>query len=144
LYDKNYKVLDMGWQLAPATTFTKQKLSFPTLNVEQAGYLFTWLSYDDASNNWVYFDDFKVNYIPGNVIQYNEYYPFGLQTAASWTRDGSKNNFLYNGGTELNETSGNYDLLFRGYDPALGRMNGVDPLAGKYGSMSPYNFALLE
>jgi RHS repeat-associated protein len=75
-------------------------------------------------------------------VQYNEYYPFGMQTASSWTRENAvKNDFLYNGGTELNTTSGLYDLHFRNYDPVLGRMWGVDPAAAKYSSVSPYNYA---
>ena len=48
---------------------------------------------------------------------------FGLQTANSWTRDNTTtNNFLANGGTELNPTSALYDLEFRNYDPILGRV----------------------
>jgi RHS repeat-associated protein len=77
-----------------------------------------------------------------NVVKYNEYYPFGLQTANSWTRENSTgNNFLYNGGTELNTTTQVYDLHYRNYDPVLGRMNQVDPVASKYGSVTPYNYA---
>jgi RHS repeat-associated protein len=76
------------------------------------------------------------------VGRHNEYYPFGLQTAKSWTRDNSTaNNFLANGGTELNPTSNLYDLDFRNYDPVLGRLNQVDPMADKYGSFSPYHFS---
>jgi RHS repeat-associated protein len=143
LFDKNYKVLSAGWQLAPATIFTKQKLSFATIDVKEAGFVFAWLSYDDDSNNWVYFDDFKVKHTKyNNVIQYNEYYPFGMQTAASWTRENvTGNNYLANGGTELNATSMVYDLDYRNYDPVLGRMNQVDPMAAKYPSLSPYNFS---
>jgi hypothetical protein len=33
-------------------------------------------------------------------------------------------------------------MLFRGYDPAIGRMNGVDIMAGLLGSPSPYHYAL--
>jgi hypothetical protein len=72
LFDKNYKVLDMGWQLAPDVTFTKQKLSFNTVNVKEPGYIFVYLSYDNDSNNClpavafakagVYFDDLKVTH----------------------------------------------------------------------------------
>jgi len=139
LFDKNYKVLDAGWQLAPATTFTKQKLSFPTKDIKEEGYLYTWLSYDDASNNYVYFDDFKVTHTKSNVIQYNEYYPFGLQAGTSWTRDGSSNNFLYNGGNEMNASSGWYETFFRGYDPAIGRFLQVDPMATS--EMATYQYA---
>lgn len=141
LFDNNFKVLDMGWQLAPATTFTKQKLSFSTLNIKEPGYVYVYLSYDNDSNNWIYFDDLKVTHTKTNVIQYNEYYPFGLQTNYSWTRENNKNNFLYDGAMELNPTSGWYDLAFRNYDPVLGRFHQVDPLADKYENFTPYNYS---
>jgi RHS repeat-associated protein len=97
-------------------------------------------------------DDFKVTHTKSNVIQYNaclpkllrrqEYYPFGLQTASSWTRENTTgNNFLYNEGTELNPASSLYDLEFRNYDPILGRMHQVDPKVDKYSSLTPYNYA---
>jgi RHS repeat-associated protein len=90
----------------------------------------------------VYFDDVKITHTPSNLIQSNEYYPFGLQTANSWTRENvTGNNFLANGGTELNTTTSLYDLDFRNYDPILGRMNQVDPMASRYGSLTPYQFA---
>jgi RHS repeat-associated protein len=67
---------------------------------------------------------------------------FGSDTTNSWTRENTTgNNFLGNGGTELNPTSKVYDLAFRNYDPALGRMNGVDPMASKYASLTPYNYS---
>src|SRR5690606_6059105 len=50
LFDENYNLIDMGWQLAPAATFTKQKLSFSTIDIKEPGYLFAYLSYDNESN----------------------------------------------------------------------------------------------
>jgi len=140
LFDKNYNVLDGGWQLAPATTFTRQKLAFPTKAIKEEGYIYTWLSYDDDSNNFVYFDDFKVTHTKTNVIQYNDYYPFGLQASTSWTRSDSRNNFLYNEGSELNTSNGWYETFFRGYDAALARFVQVDPQAAQTHSMSPYQY----
>jgi RHS repeat-associated protein len=100
------------------------------------------VSNEQTSMTDVYFDDVKISYTPSAIIQGNEYYPFGLQTANSWTRDGNiANNFLANGGTELNPTSGVYDLEFRNYDPVLGRLNQVDPMSDKYSSLSVYHFA---
>jgi RHS repeat-associated protein len=157
LFDVNYNVLDAGAQVAPATTFTKQKLSFNTLNIKEEGHLFVYLSYDNDSNNWVYFDDFKITHNRSNVIQYNEYYPFGMQTAKSCqpagapkteifgaevgTRDGSKNDYLYNAGNEMNSNTGWYETFFRGYDATLGKFLQTDPMADKYGSWTPYNYA---
>ena len=129
--------------MTKATTakFAKQRVTLPTINVKEAGYLFTYLSYEDQSNNYVYFDDYKVTYTPTNIVQYNEYYPYGLQTATSWTRENATgNNFLGNGGTELNTTTSLYDLEYRNYDPALARMHQVDPMADKYASYTPYNY----
>jgi RHS repeat-associated protein len=142
LFDNNYKVVDAGWQLAPATTFTKQKLSFPTKTIKDAGYIHVWLSYEDESTNWVYFDDFKVTHTKTNVIQYNEYYPFGLQTENSWTRSGSKNDYKYNAANELNANTGWYEMFYRGYDPTIGRMLQVDPYATMYASHTTYNYAV--
>jgi RHS repeat-associated protein len=141
LFDANYNVLDVGAQVAPATTFTKQKLSFNTLNIKEPGYVYVYLSYDNDSNNWVYFDDFKITHNKSNVIQYNEYYPFGMQTAKSWTRDGSKNDYLYNAGNEMNSNTGWYETFFRGCDATLGKFLQTDPMADKYGSWTPYNYA---
>src|SRR5690606_2712388 len=142
-----------GWQPAPDVTFTKQKLPFNTINVKQEGYLFAYLSYDNDSNNClpaialakagVYFDDLKVTHTPTNVLQYNEYYPFGLQTSNSWTRETSSNDYLYNAGNELNGNSGWYETFFRGYDPVLGRFMQADPLAYASSSHTPYNDPVL-
>jgi RHS repeat-associated protein len=141
LFDKNYKVLYMGWQLAPAATFTKQTLSFNPVDIEEEGYIFVYLSYDNDSNNWVYFDDLNVTHTKTNVLQYNEYYPFGLQTSKSWTRENVQgNNYLYNEGSELNSGNGWYETMFRGYDPALGRFMQVDPMAYLATSSTPYHY----
>src|SRR5690606_26986931 len=60
----------------------------------------------------------------------------------SWTRPENSNNYLYNAGSELNGNTGLYEMFFRSYDPALGRMMQVDPYATTYYSFSPYNYSL--
>lgn len=143
LFDKNYKVLDMGWTAVPeSANFSKQKMSIPQVTAQEAGYIFVYLSYEGESNVYVNFDDFKVTYTPTNIIQSNEYYPFGMQTANSWTRENTLgNDYLANGGTKFNATSSLYDLDFRNYDPIIGRMVQVDPMADKYGAINPYNYS---
>jgi RHS repeat-associated protein len=95
-----------------------------------------------ATGNFsIFFESAQAKKSDRNFFGY-KYYPFGLQTASSWTRTtATQNNFLYNEASELNTTSSLYDLPYRTYDPVLGRMNGVDPLASKYGSLTPYNYA---
>ncbi len=142
LLDKNYKLLDMGWQAVPTTANgTRQKIMFTPRNIKEPGYMYVYLSYEGDGTNWVYFDDLKITHTKSNVVQYNEYYPFGLQTGNSWTRENSSNNFLYNAGSELNQTTGLYETAFRGYDAALGRFMQVDPLATKFASYSAYHYA---
>ncbi|MCS6974175.1 MAG: hypothetical protein N2044_09680 [Cyclobacteriaceae bacterium] len=34
-----------------------------------------------------------------------------------------------------------FSHAFRSYDPALGRMNQIDPMAAKYASLTPYNYS---
>lgn len=142
LFDKDYKFLNAGFTAVPDANFAKQNVSVPTVNISEAGYIFIYLSYEGQSNNWIYFDDFKVTHTKTNVIQYNEYYPFGLQASTSWTRENNRNDYLYNQGNELNQNSGWYETFFRGYDPTLGRFLQVDPLATMYASYSGYNYAL--
>jgi RHS repeat-associated protein len=138
IFDKNYKFLDVAYQ----QLVSNGALMSAAYTVKEAGYVYLYVSNEQQYQTDVYFDDVMMSYTPGNIIQSNEYYPFGLQTANSWTRDNTTgNNFLANGGTELNATSQVYDLDFRNYDPALGRLNQVDPLASKFGSLSPYHFS---
>jgi RHS repeat-associated protein len=67
---------------------------------------------------------------------------YGLPTATSWARTHTAaHRFLYNGPTETNPTTGWGETYFRTYDPVLARFHQVDPLAAKYASLSPYNYA---
>ena len=149
VFDKNYKLLDAAWEaIDPAA---EQVGASPVIahdylmreyTAKEEGYIFMYVSNENATLVDVYFDDVVMTHTKSNVIQYNEYYPFGMNTANSWTRENTTgNNYLANGGTELNQTSQLYDLDYRNYDPILGRMNGIDPMATKYASLSPYNFS---
>jgi len=125
-----------------ATPVVAHDLMSREYTIKEEGYVFMYVSNENATLVDVYFDDVVMTHTKGNVVQYNEYYPFGMQTSNSWTRENTTgNNFLGNGGTELNTTSNLYDLAYRNYDLVLGRMNGVDPMATKYASLTPYNFS---
>jgi len=139
LFDKNYNFLDVSY--AQVTSSGTPGYITASYTVKEAGYAYLYISNEQPVQTDVYFDDVKMTYTPTNVIQYNEYYPFGLQTSTSWTRTSSKNNFLYNDGSELNSNSGWYETFFRGYDAALGRFHQTDPLASSFASHSPYHYA---
>ncbi|MFN9499932.1 MAG: RHS repeat-associated core domain-containing protein, partial [Chryseotalea sp.] len=142
VFDENYKFLKMNYIAVPASAFyNKQKISLPAVDIQKTGYVFVYLSYNAQSNNYVNFDDFKITHTKTQVIQYNEYYPFGLQANSSWTKDGESNAYLYNGGSELNNTTSYYETTFRSYDQTLGRFMQIDPLANSFANQTSYNFA---
>ena len=77
----------------------------------------------------------------GNVVQQNDYYPFGAKIAHDDYADSDDNRFLFSGkeSQELLDLNA-YDFGARMYDASLGRWNTVDPLGEKYVNLSPYNY----
>lgn len=147
VFDKNYNYLDFAWdqinggEQIGASPKAAHDFLAQEYTAKEEGYIYVYVSNENPTLVDVYFDDVAVIRTRSRLIQGAEYYAYGMQTAGSWTRDGeTENNFLANGGTELNRLTGLYDLDYRQYDPVLGRMNQVDPAAAKYASLSPYNF----
>ncbi|WP_114820659.1 DUF6443 domain-containing protein [Chryseobacterium sp. KLBC 52] len=75
---------------------------------------------------------------PGEIVEVNNYYPFGLLHNYTATTQNSYQ-YKYNG-KELQET-GMYDYGARMYMPDIGRWSVVDPLTEKMTRYSPYNYA---
>ena len=73
----------------------------------------------------------------GTVQETNHYYPFGGLFSTSTNVQPYKYN-----GKELDTKKGLnlYDYGARHYDAALGRWHVVDPMAEKYGALSPYGY----
>ncbi|MFZ6008856.1 MAG: RHS repeat-associated core domain-containing protein, partial [Bacteroidota bacterium] len=149
MLDKKNNFLDAAWdqinggEQVGASPKAAHDYMMKEYTAQEEGYIFVYVSNENATLVETYFDDVVITHTKSNLIQYNEYYPFGMQASASWTRENNTgNNYLYNAGAELNTTTGNYEMFFRGYDPALGRMFEVDPMASKYASITPYNYSL--
>ena len=79
----------------------------------------------------------------GNVVQQNDYYPFGAKIAHDDYADSDDNRFLFSGkeSQELLDLNA-YDFGARMYDASLGRWNMADPLGEKYVNLSPYNYCV--
>jgi RHS repeat-associated protein len=138
LFDKNYNFIDVSYKAVGASG----ALFSASYTVKEAGYAYLYISNEHPYLTDVYFDEVAMSYTPGAIIQSSEYYPFGALAQSSWTRDNTTaNNFLANGGTELNTTTQLYDLDFRNYDPILGRLHQVDPMAEKFRSLTTYNYS---
>jgi hypothetical protein len=53
-------------------------LASPTINITQPGYVYIYLSNENATPVDVYFDDFKYTHVKSSVVAGADYYPFGL------------------------------------------------------------------
>ncbi|UII30783.1 hypothetical protein LVD17_21040 [Fulvivirga ulvae] len=90
----------------------------------------------------MFFDDMKVVLTESNVVQKDDYYPFGL-TFNSYNRvTATPNKYLYNGKEKQNELDLDWlDYGARMYDPEIGQWYAIDPLAENSISMTPYHYA---
>jgi RHS repeat-associated protein len=87
----------------------------------------------------VFFDDFSVSHTGTDIVQKDDYYPFGGSFNAYTDLSTPQQDYLYNG-VRLNKTTQLYETAFRTYDPYLGRFNHIDPLAAMVPGLSPYHF----
>ena len=94
------------------------------------------LSYKDTDNNGII--------ATSEIIEENNYYPFGLKHKGYNTAiNGTHHKYMF-GGKEFDEsfqTLNTYDFGARNYDPALGRWMNIDPLSEQMRRHSPYNYA---
>ncbi|OPC52101.1 hypothetical protein BAY06_14630 [Elizabethkingia anophelis] len=107
--------------------------------------------YDVVKNKYIYnytdhLGNVRLSYTKGasggaEIIEENNYYPFGLKHQGYNSSSLANNAYQYKyNGKELQET-GMYDYGARMYMPELGRWGVIDPLAEKMTRHSPYNYA---
>lgn len=112
-------------------------LSISPVTITEPGYVYIYLSNENGTPVEVFFDDFKVTHQTSDIVQKDDYYPFGL-TFNSYT-SGTENLYKYSGKEEQQEWAV-YDFGARMYDPAIGRFGSIDPLADLYVDLTPYNY----
>ena len=114
------------------------------LPITNNGYLYIYVS-NETPNIDVFFDNLQVTHIRGPLLQEQAYYPFGLQMAGISSQalnfDKFTNSYKFNSGDELEESINLYSTYYRGYDPQLGRFNGIDILGESTFDFSPYHFS---
>ena len=110
------------------------------VKVQQKGYLYVYLSNEQAVQTNVYFDDLKITYNTG-VEQVNNYYSFGLAYNSYSRENSTPNQYKYNGKEEQDELGlGWLDYGARMYMPEIGRWGVSDPLADKRYWVTSYNY----
>jgi RHS repeat-associated protein len=113
-------------------------LNSPDITIDVAGYVYIFLSNEEATPVDVYFDDFKVTQVKSPVVQMDDYYPFGLAFNSCQRENAVPNKHLYNNGSEKQDVLelNVYKTRFRFLDPAIGRWWQVDPKPDQ--ELSPY------
>lgn len=108
-------------------------------------YKFQYYIKDHLGNNVVVFGDKNKNdYIEEyEVIQQNDYYPFGAKMEKTGTQASELDNqYKYNGKEIHNEMDLKmYAYGARFYDPNIARFTGVDPIADQFAFVSVFNYA---
>jgi RHS repeat-associated protein len=148
LFDRNFNFKTAGYKRlssAPKETGTDvahERLFFDNLTITQPGYIYNFVSNEEATPVEVYFDDFKVEQIKSSVVSVQDYYPFGLTFNSSQRENSIYNRYQFNGKeiqAELGLGWNDYGARF--YEPSIARWMTVDPLADQMRRYSPYNYA---
>ena len=139
VFDENHQLISEGFQsvsdaaaVGPDQPDAAPETLWAEVPIQEAGYLYTYLSNEQGSGMPVFFDDFSVVH-QSHIVQVNDYYPFGA-THDQEGYVGDHNKYGYQG-KELQADLGLnlMDFHARQYDPLLGRFMSYDP-AGQFAS----------
>ncbi len=136
VFDRNYTYKDAAYkQLDASGTLSA------TYAIKEPGYVYVYISNEEATLRDVYFDDVTITQVASPVIQSQDYYPFGL-TFNSYQRDNVvSNKYLYNDKESQDDLGlGWLDYGARMYQPELGRWSAIDALTEEMPGFSPYNY----
>jgi RHS repeat-associated protein len=136
LFDKNFQVQGFGLdQISEAAEITDEGTNTPheelslEVPITKSGYIYIYVSNDDAQDMDVYFDDLKVTHTYGDVVAGSDYYPYGL---AMEGREIDREDYRYGYQGEYSEDeteeTGWNSFELRQYDPVVGRFISVDPM----------------
>mgnify|MGYP003575353839 CR=1 FL=1 len=110
-----------------------------TIEVGDAGYLLIFTKNKLPKSVW--WNELKVKVQQGAILEEDHYYPFGLTLSQASANPNEKNDIKYNS-KELQSELGLhwYNYGARQYDMQTGRWTGIDLLADKYYSISPFAY----
>ena len=148
-FDEQFNTVDFKISMVGNNSVVKDHFTeLQNLMATKSGYVYIYYSNESPVN--VFFDNLQVVQTRGPILEETHYYPFGLTMSgiSSKAAGSLENRKKFNDGTELqskefSDGSGLelYATDFRSYDPQLGRLWQIDPLAEVAYNISPYVFA---
>jgi len=146
LFDKEMKLVKTGnssgaLQIPEGAGQVKQ-MAESNILMDQGGFLTAYTVNESPAN--VYIDNFQLSTISGNVLEINNYYPFGMLNEGlsdPGTTD-PINNYKYNSKELQTDLSLQWlDYGHRFYDPQIARFHSIDLMADSSRRWSPYHYA---
>jgi RHS repeat-associated protein len=151
LFDDRFNYVSGGVTQVPVIASGNPSVAITAntpVSIPKNGYIYVYVS--NESPQPVYFDNVSIQDHRGPLLEESHYYPFGLAMAGIGDKalktNYVENKYRYNGkelqhqefsdGTGLQE----YDFGARFLDMQLGVWHGIDPLAEKSNSSSPYTY----
>ncbi|MEQ9403514.1 MAG: DUF6443 domain-containing protein [Cyclobacteriaceae bacterium] len=129
-------------QITSASNLASVQVVADDFIADQDGYIMVYLSNETTGTTLtVSWDDFTIYHGKTNIVQSDDYYPFGL-VFNSYQRTASQKNFMNTfQNQEYEEETGWVKFKWRNHQPDIGRFFNVDPLAESYVYNSPYAFS---
>jgi RHS repeat-associated protein len=148
LFNSSYGYVQFGYVQVQSPAQAAHQQLYLDIAIPVNGYLYTYVANESSvnPNTSVYFDDFKIvhtrNSAALQVLQTNDYYPFGL-VFNSYQREGAiENQYLFAGKERQDELEiGWLDFGARMYQPEIARWNGIDASSENYVNQCPYHYA---
>jgi RHS repeat-associated protein len=147
LFDKQMKLVKTGQSSGarqiPEGAGQVKQMAESDIVMDQGGFLTAYTVNESPAS--VYIDNFQLSVVTGNVLEINDYYPFGMLNAGLSDPGYTSplNYYKYNGKELQKELSLEWlDYGARFYDPQIGRFHSVDPLTEKYYSISSNGYCL--
>ncbi len=143
-FDRDMNFETAGFkQVTSASNGSSVKVTAADFIADRDGYILVYLSNETTGAALpVSWDDFKVYHGKTNIVQIDDYYPFGLTFNSSTRTASVPQNFKYNGFEKMSDLGLNLlDYQARYMDPAIGRFIQVDPAADLMRRVSTYAYA---
>ena len=145
LFDKEMNYVRAGFQQLTTSAQgigVHESLFINEIVADEEMYLLGYLSNENQEAVNVHFDDFTVYHGKTNVVQSDDYYPFGLTFNGYQRTASTVNRFKYNGKEHISDLGLNWDDFgARMHMPDIGRFTTIDPKAEKYNFQTPYAYA---